>query len=136
MTNSTGNELRVLVIDDDPAMTELLRLLLQPAVSTVVTANSGQEGIRLVGEVKPQIIILDLMMPEMDGYEVCQQIRVFSNIPILVLSALDMPGAVSKALDAGADDYLIKPVTSSILVAHLNNLMRRINPQNQLSTAA
>jgi two-component system KDP operon response regulator KdpE len=75
----------------------------------------------------PDVIILDLMMPDMDGYEVCAKIRDFSIVPILVLSALDMPGMVSKALDAGADDYLIKPVTSSILIAHLNNLVRRAN---------
>ena len=75
----------------------------------------------------PDVIILDLMMPEMDGYQVCNAIRPFSSVPILILSAFDMPGMVSKALDAGADDYLIKPVASSILIAHLNNLVRRAN---------
>ncbi len=125
--------MKVLIIDDDPAMTELLCLLLKAATLKVITANSGQEGIHLIHTESPDIIVLDLMMPEMDGYEVCQQIRAFSAIPILVLSALDMPGMVSKALDAGADDYLIKPVTSSILVAHLNNLLRRMKSPNQLS---
>ncbi len=125
--------MKVLIIDDDPAMTELLCLLLKAATLKVITANSGPEGISLLHSETPDIIILDLMMPEMDGYEVCQQIRSFSAIPILILSALDMPGMVSKALDAGADDYLIKPVTSSILVAHLNNLLRRMKSPNQLS---
>lgn len=127
--------MKVLVIDDDPAMTELLSLLLKTVTSDVITSNSGPEGINQIHRNSPDIIILDLMMPEMDGYEVCQQIRSFSMVPILVLSALDMPGVVSKALDAGADDYLIKPVTSSILVAHLNNLLRRANAPNRLSTA-
>ena len=117
--------MKVLVIDDDPAMTELLCLLLKPATTDVFVANSGKHGINLAKEYTPDVIILDLMMPEMDGYEVCHKIRSFSSTPILVLSALDMPGMVSKALDAGADDYLIKPVTSSILVAHLKNLLRR-----------
>jgi DNA-binding response OmpR family regulator len=120
--------MKVLVVDDDPAMTELLCLLLKPATTDVYVANTGKEGLALVDEKKPDVIILDLMMPEMDGYEVCQTIRQNNNTPILVLSALDMPGMVSKALDAGADDYLIKPVTSSILIAHINNLLRRVNP--------
>lgn len=120
--------MKVLVVDDDPAMTELLCLLLKPATTDVYIANTGKDGLALVDEKKPDVIILDLMMPEMDGYEVCQTIRQTKNTPILVLSALDMPGMVSKALDAGADDYLIKPVTSSILIAHINNLLRRVNP--------
>jgi DNA-binding response OmpR family regulator len=128
--------MKVLIIDDDPAMTELLCLLLKPATTEVFTANSGLEGLNLIREKAPDIIILDLMMPEMDGYQVCQQIRAFSIVPILVLSALDMPGMVSKALDAGADDYLIKPVSSSILVAHLNNLMRRAMSFSQVRAAS
>lgn len=119
--------MKVLVIDDDPGMTELLCLLLKPATSEVYVANTGKDGLALMQAYSPDVVILDLMMPEMDGYEVCQSIRTSSKVPILVLSALDMPGMVSKALDAGADDYLIKPVTSSILIAHLNNLLRRAN---------
>jgi two-component system, OmpR family, KDP operon response regulator KdpE len=127
--------MKVLVIDDDPAMTELLCLLLKPAASSVLVANTGLDGLNLVREQNPDIIVLDLMMPEMDGYEVCQEIRSFSRTPILILSALDMPGMVSKALDAGADDYLIKPVTSSILIAHINNLLKRVNNPVQISPA-
>jgi DNA-binding response OmpR family regulator len=120
-----GGMMKIIVIDDDSAMTELLSLLLRPVTSEVYISNNGMDGIQLVKKNVPDIAILDLMMPEMDGYQVCQEIRTFSNMPILVLSALDMPGMVSKALDAGADDYLIKPVTSSILIAHINNLVRR-----------
>lgn len=125
--------MKVLVIDDDPGMTELLSLLLKPATSQVYIANTGKDGLALVKAYTPDVIILDLMMPEMDGYEVCHEIRTFSSTPILVLSALDMPGMVSRALDEGADDYLIKPVTSSILIAHLNNLLRRANIPSQSS---
>ena len=64
-------------------------------------------------------------MPEMDGWQVCKQIRTFSDTPILILSALDSPGLVAAALDSGADDYLIKPVTSGVLVAYINKLVRR-----------
>jgi len=117
--------MKVLVIDDDPSMTELLALLLRPITLEVVTANTAPDGILMAKDQSPDVIVLDLMMPDMDGYQVCSAIRAFSSVPILILSALDMPGMVSKALDAGADDYLIKPVTSGILIAHLNNLVRR-----------
>jgi DNA-binding response OmpR family regulator len=117
--------MKILVIDDDPAMTELLKLLLQPAATDVYTANSGPEGIELARTILPEVIILDLMMPEMDGWEVCHSIRETSLVPILILSALDNPGMVARALDAGADDYLIKPVPSGVLIAHLQNLVRR-----------
>jgi DNA-binding response OmpR family regulator len=65
------------------------------------------------------------MMPGMDGWQVCSEVRSFSDVPILILSALDSPGMVASALDAGADDYLVKPVPSGVLLAHLNNLVRR-----------
>jgi len=117
--------IKILAIDDDTAMTELLTLLLKSHKYTIETANSGQEGIDLIPKIKPDIILLDLMMPEMDGWETCQKIRSFTNTPIVILSALNNPGMVAKALDAGADDYLIKPVPSSILTAHIENLARR-----------
>lgn len=125
--------MKILVIDDDLAMTELLKLVLLPTHSTVITANSGAEGLELAKEECPDLFILDLMMPEMDGWQVCEAIRKFSIAPILVLSALDNPGMVAKALDAGADDYLIKPVPSGVLIAHINNLVRRATVQNNIS---
>ena len=88
-------------------------------------ANSGEDGVRLIRELNPDVVILDLMMPGMDGWHVCTQVRSFSKVPILILSALDSPGMVASALDAGADDYLVKPVPSGVLLAHLNNLTRR-----------
>jgi DNA-binding response OmpR family regulator len=118
--------MKILVIDDDPAMTDLLKLLLRPAAQTIIAANSGLEGIRIIKELIPDIIILDMMMPEMSGVEVCHKVREFTKIPILILSALDSPGMVVSALEAGADDYLIKPTTIGMLLAHINKLMRRI----------
>jgi DNA-binding response OmpR family regulator len=117
--------LKVLAIDDDPAMTELLALLLKTHSLDVFMANTGEEGIKLTREISPDVIILDLMMPGMDGWQVCKQVRSFSTVPILILSALDSPGMVASALDAGADDYLVKPVPVGVLVAHLNTLTRR-----------
>ena len=122
--------LKVLAIDDDPAMTELLTLLLKTHGFKVLTANTGEDGIAITRQDSPDVIILDLMMPGMDGWQVCKQIRSFNNVPILVFSALDSPGMVASALDAGADDYLVKPVPSGVLIAHLNKLTRRAGMNN------
>lgn len=116
---------KVLTIDDDPATTELLTLLLKTRGLDAFMANSGEEGIKLIHEISLDVVILDLMMPGMNGWQVCAEVRSFSNVPILILSALDSPGMVASALDAGADDYLVKPVASGVLVAHLNTLTRR-----------
>lgn len=120
--------MKILVIDDDPAMTELLSTLLRTIPAHVIAVNSGQEGVEQTENQKPDIVILDLMMPEMDGWQVCKRIREFSSVPILILSALDHPGMVATALDAGADDYLIKPVSSSMLITRINTLLRRSKP--------
>ncbi|MCP4140407.1 MAG: response regulator [Chloroflexi bacterium] len=127
---------KILAIDDDSAMTELLTLLLKSHGFEVTTTNSGEKGFELIQQIKPDVILLDLMMPKMDGWETCKKIRKFCKTPIVVLSALNNPGMVASALDAGADDYLIKPVPSSILVAHIKNLTRRntaqLNPSKSM----
>ena len=115
----------VLTIDDDPAITELLSVLLRAKNFDVLVANNGKEGIRIIKDNSPQVVILDLMMPDMDGWQVCKSVRLFSNVPILILSALDDPSIVASILDSGADDYLVKPVPSAVLIAHLNKLFRR-----------
>jgi len=117
--------MKILVIDDDPAMTELLSLVLAPTKAQIFTSNSGEEGLKLVKEHDPDIVLLDLMMPKMDGWQVTENIRSISSVPILILSVMDNPGLVARALDKGADDYLVKPVPTSILIAHINNLTRR-----------
>jgi len=117
--------MRILVIDDDAGMTDLLTILLSPASSEIIVANTAQEGVRLVRETDPTVIVLDLLFPESHGWEICKQIREISNAPILVLSALDKPGIVADALDHGADDYLTKPVSSGTLIARINKLARR-----------
>jgi DNA-binding response OmpR family regulator len=115
----------VLTIDDDTAITELLAMLLRTHGYEVKTVNSGEEGVDAIKKYNPHVVILDLMMPGLDGWQVCKIVREFSNVPIVILSALDDPAMIASALDAGADDYLVKPVSSSVLVAHLNRLIRR-----------
>jgi DNA-binding response OmpR family regulator len=116
---------QILVIDDDMAITELMSMLLKTHGFDVITSNSGAEGIQLAETHKPHAILLDLMMPDVDGWQVCKSIRAFSNIPILVLSAINDPRMVASVLDAGADDFLVKPVPSGVLVAHIRKMVRR-----------
>lgn len=116
---------KILVIDDDTAVTDLLSVLLRSQGFDVNATNNSSEGVNLVHEYQPDMIILDLMMPEMDGWEVCRAVRAFSQVPIIVLSALNDPSMVASVLDAGADDYLTKPTPSRILVAHINRLLKR-----------
>ena len=116
---------KILVIDDDTAVTDLLSVLLRSQGFDVIATNSSSDGLGYVRESEPDMIVLDLMMPEMDGWEVCRSVRTFSQVPIIVLSALNDPSMVASVLDAGADDYLTKPTPSRVLVAHINRLIRR-----------
>jgi DNA-binding response OmpR family regulator len=116
---------KILVIDDDTAVTDLLAVLLRSQGFDVIATNNSTEGVNQARQHQLDMIILDLMMPEMDGWEVCRAIRTFSQVPIIVLSALNDPSMVASVLDAGADDYLTKPTPSRILVAHINRLLKR-----------
>jgi DNA-binding response OmpR family regulator len=117
--------IQTLLIDDDPDLSAVLQSLLRGQDFELRAVLTGQEGIDVCRAEHPEIVILDLLMPGMDGWEVCQKIREFSSVPILILSALGAPGSVARALDAGADDYLIKPVHASLLASRLRTLVRR-----------
>lgn len=118
--------MEILVIDDDPAVSDLLKIQVKSSQFGVRVAYSGNDGIISAHFYQPDIIILDLVMPDMDGLEACRRIREFSHAPILVISAIDQPMTVANALNAGADDYLIKPVSSAMLLAYLKKFSRRI----------
>lgn len=120
---------KVLIVDDDNDTTELLKIILTPNEFHVETSNSGQEGIDLVREFQPDVMVVDLLMPGMDGLMVCREVRKFSSIPILVLSAVGKPGITEQALNEGADDYLIKPINKNLLVASLYKLARRAHAE-------
>jgi DNA-binding response OmpR family regulator len=119
---------KIFVIDDDAAVTDLLSVLLNTQGFTVWATNSSSDGLTQIREKAPDLVILDLMMPEMDGWEVCKAVRTFSDVPIIVLSALNDPSMVASVLDAGADDYLTKPTPSRVLVAHIKRLVDRKGP--------
>jgi two-component system KDP operon response regulator KdpE len=135
MSRRTNLTSTVLVIDGDTAMTAMLKAILEPRSFIVMTAHQVNEGIDIARLQKPDVIVLDLYMAGPDGGKVCRSIREFTQVPILVLSAMNKPGAVAQALNEGADDYLIKPVPVGVLVAHLNNLIRRAHAESIVRTA-
>jgi DNA-binding response OmpR family regulator len=116
---------KVLIIDDDVPMTDLMRLMLNRESFDVFTANTGEEGIEAVKRYRPDVIVLDLLLPGEDGWHVCYRIRKSYRTPILVLSALSMPGLAARVFEAGADEFLLKPVSTGVLVAYLRKLTRR-----------
>jgi two-component system KDP operon response regulator KdpE len=121
---------KLLVIDDDSAVTDLLSLLLKSNGFEVTATNNSTEGLGMIRDVSPDVVILDLMMPEMDGWQICKAVREFSQVPIIILSALNDPSMIASVLDAGADDYLTKPTPSRVLIAHINRLINRTGSLN------
>lgn len=117
---------QILVVDDDEKITSMLRRGLAFEGYQVTTANDGLEGLRKVLEIEPRLIILDVMMPKVDGWEVCRRIRESgSSTSILMLTAKDEVSDRVKGLDMGADDYLIKPFALEELLARVRMLLRR-----------
>jgi len=116
---------RILVIDDDPELLTLLRLGLERRGFAVITADNGKEGIRRAYETRPDVIILDIMMPEMDGWLTCQRLRHMCDTPIIMLTARTGQADVIKGLSLGADDYLTKPCSFDELGARICTMLRR-----------
>lgn len=117
---------RILVIDDDPAVTSLLRRGLAYEGYTVATAESGEAGLALAREAPPDLVILDIMMPGVDGLEVLRRLRaVDARLPVLLLTARDAPADEVRGLERGADDYVVKPFRFEVLLARVRALFRR-----------
>jgi two-component system, OmpR family, response regulator MprA len=117
---------RVLVIDDDPAVTSLLKRGLSYEGFAVETAQSGAEGLAIARERPTDLVILDVMMPGLSGFEVLQRLRAADeNLPVLMLTAKDAPADQVQGLESGADDYVIKPFTFEVLLARVHALLRR-----------
>jgi two-component system phosphate regulon response regulator OmpR len=115
----------VLIIDDDHKLNELLKDYLTQFQMTVLTAENPNDGLALFRQKPPSLIILDLMLPEMDGFAVCREIRKTSSVPIIMLTARgDLPDRVA-GLELGADDYLAKPFEPRELVARIQSVLRR-----------
>lgn len=118
---------RALVVDDDPKIRQLIRVNLEPRGYIVQEAADGIEAIKAVESNLPDLILLDLVMPLMDGIDVCVWTRERSDLPIIVLSAQDEEKLKVRALDAGADDYVSKPFSYDELMARVRAVMRRSN---------
>jgi DNA-binding response OmpR family regulator len=116
---------KVLIIDDDILYTSVLETILPHDTFEVIVKNSSQEGLEAVRQVNPDVVVLDLMMPGLSGWQVCQTIRTFSQVPILIVSAVADSAKILEVLDAGADDYLLKPTTPGVLTSRLRTLARR-----------
>jgi len=109
----------VLVIDDEPQILRALRTILQAKKFKVSVASRGEEGLTLAAAQPPDVIILDLSLPDMDGFEVCQRLREWTQVPIIILSVRDSERDKVMALDRGADDYLTKPFGIEELLARI-----------------
>jgi len=123
---------KILIIDDDEKITALLRRGLTFEGYTVRITDNGHTGISLVQEDPPDLIILDIMLPGIDGFEVCRYLRTFGNIPVLMLTARDEVADRVKGLDTGADDYLVKPFVFDELLARIRALLRRRQGENSI----
>ncbi len=122
---------KVLVIDDDSGLLTLLRLGLERDGFEVVIAISGQEGLRRAYETRPDVIILDVMMPDMDGWVTCQRLRSMCDTPIIMLTARVNRADILKGLSLGADDYLTKPCNFDELKARIRTILRRARAGSQ-----
>ena len=131
------NKLKILVVDDDPNILQLITLYLTKEGFDVVQAKQGDEALRLFKSAPPNLVLLDIMLPVMDGWQVCREIRKVSNIPIIMLTAKDETFDKVLGLELGADDYIVKPFDTKELVARIKAVLRRFQavdtPDKELS---
>src|SRR6202522_3508035 len=123
---------RVLVVDDDPDVREAVETALELEGHSVATATDGLAALKRLGQVECDAVVLDVLMPNMDGFEVCRRLRASGNrTPILVLTARDSEEDTIRGLDLGADDYLAKPFALGELLARVRALLRRTRPAGE-----
>lgn len=115
----------VLIADDEPRITKLVSLILHDEGFRVVSASGGEEALRLAEEVRPDVAILDILMPDLDGIEVMRRLRELRPLPVILLTARGAPADRAKGLDLGADDYVAKPFHPDELAARVRAVLRR-----------
>ncbi len=116
----------ILVVDDEEEIRRMLNIFLDTADFKVVESDSGKQAVRLAASVKPDLIVLDLGLPDMDGKEVIAALRQWTHIPILVLTVRSDDEEVAAALNIGADDYITKPFSADVLLARINANLRKV----------
>ena len=122
---------KILIADDDPHILEVVAFALEKASMTTCTASDGKQAIEIFTRSAPDLMILDVNMPEMDGLDVCKEIRKISDVPILFLSSRDEEIDRILGLEIGADDYLTKPFSPRELVARVKAILKRSSPQDK-----
>ena len=118
---------KILVVDDDKNICELLRLYIEKEGFGVIIANDGQQAVEMFNRESPDLIILDIMLPKLDGWQVCREIRKSSNCPIIMLTAKGEVFDKVLGLELGADDYMVKPFEAKEVVARIKAVLRRTN---------
>ena len=126
---------RVLIVDDEPRYLRLLEANLRTENYEVVTAQDGQQAVDTFSSQPIDLILLDIMMPRLDGFAACQRIREFSNVPIIILTAKGEEQDRVRGLDLGADDYLVKPFSATELLARVRAVLRRAQPPTESGQA-
>ncbi|RCW53422.1 response regulator transcription factor [Halanaerobium sp. ST460_2HS_T2] len=121
---------RILIIDDDQQICKILRDYFNYEEFEVFVAHDGQDGLEKIKELAPDIIILDLMLPEKNGLDICRELKPHNQIPIIILSAKNRENDRIKGLELGADDYVTKPFSPREVVLRTKNLLRRINRED------
>jgi DNA-binding response OmpR family regulator len=124
---------RILLVDDDELLCQSFQLILNDMGFDVELAHTGVEGLKKAYSLQPDVILLDVMMPDMDGWETCQRFKEMCDVPIIMLTAIDAQENVIKGLDLGADDYIVKTVTSEELGARIRAVLRRASRSNVAS---
>jgi two-component system alkaline phosphatase synthesis response regulator PhoP len=127
-----ANLKKVLIVDDEPDILEIISYNLKKEGYEILTAKNGTEGLEKTGSFKPDLVILDIMMPKMNGIEVCKILRSkpeYNNTLIIFLTALSDESSQIKGLETGADDYVNKPISPKVLVSRVNAIFRRIHKE-------
>jgi two-component system, OmpR family, KDP operon response regulator KdpE len=122
---------KILVVDDDPDLCQLLQHVLAQEGTEVATVDSGHGALRAFYDLQPDLVLLDIMLPDLDGYEVCLRLRDLSDVPIIMLTALEQNDAIVKGLICGADDYVTKPFHLPVLRARIDAVLRRVAPRHR-----
>ena len=121
---------KILVVDDDPSICEVLRLYLEKDGYSVSIANDGETALKMFTEMPQDIMLIDIMLPKMDGNQLCREIRQISNVPIMMIAAKEETFDKVLALELGADDYIIKPFDAKEVIARIKAVLRRIKSKN------
>ncbi len=117
---------KILVIDDDVNLGQAIKLTFARGGAEVFTAVDGRDGLRQFYEHRPDLVILDVRMPDIDGWETCRQIRLLSNVPVIMLTTMDKDEDVLRGFDYGADDFVTKPFSREVLLARARAVLRRV----------